>query len=490
MSAWFSIWRMRSRVTWKAAPTSSSVHGSKPPMPKRISSTRRSRKLSTPRISESVSRRILRVASSSAVGVVTSAMKCPSCESSSSPTGFSSEIGVCAARMICSTSSTGSSTRSAISAVVGSRASSVRELALDAPDAVELLDDVHRHADRAALVGERASDRLADPPGGVGRELVAAAVVELLDRAHEADRALLDQVEERQPLLAVVLGDRDDEADVGLDHVALGAQVAALDALGELDLLRRGEQLGAADVAQEALQRIAREHLDRVHRLVVVVGVRLGVGVGLRLDLVLVLDLVDRAQRERGDVERLVIVERGENALVQVHGRGECAHARRGSRLGARSPSRDCRAWRKPGRSVSRRPSARCARSGRSARSDRARRPARYSSLACASRPIHESSSPKWKRGLGAPGRLCMSCAEAADGLRGHVLVEAEHDHRDLRVDVGRVERERALADTRARVRDCELQRIRVVELRLQRARRGRRPRAHLRQRAAARGAS
>ena len=262
----------------------------------------------------------MRVASSSAVGVVTSAMKWPSCESSSSPTGFSSEIGVCAARMICSTSSTGSSTRSAISVVVGIARELGAELALDAADAVELLDDVHRHADRAALVGQRAGDGLADPPGGVGRELVAAAVVELLDRAHEADRALLDQVEERQALLAVVLRDRDDEPDVGLDHVALGAHVAALDALGQLDLLRRGEQLGAADVAQEALQRVAREHLDRVHRLLVVVGVRLGVRVGLGRGLVLLLELVDRTQRERRDVEGLVIVERGEDALVQVQG--------------------------------------------------------------------------------------------------------------------------------------------------------------------------
>src|SRR4051794_26154106 len=54
------------------------------------------------------------------------------------------------------------------------------ELALRAADLVELLDDVHRDADRASLVGERARDRLADPPCRVGRELEALAVVELL----------------------------------------------------------------------------------------------------------------------------------------------------------------------------------------------------------------------------------------------------------------------------------------------------------------------
>ena len=112
------------------------------------------------------------------------------------------------------------------------------------------------HADRPRLVGERAGDRLADPPGRVGRELVAAAPVELLDGADQAERALLDQVEERQALVAVVLGDRDDEAQVRLDHLLLRLHVAALDLLGELDLLRRGQQRVPAGLAQEELQRV------------------------------------------------------------------------------------------------------------------------------------------------------------------------------------------------------------------------------------------
>src|SRR5258708_3282411 len=79
------------------------------------------------------------------------------------------------------------------------------ELALGTTDLVELLDDVDGDADRARLVGQRAGDRLTDPPRGVRRELEALAVVELLGRAHEPERALLDEIEERQPLVAVVL---------------------------------------------------------------------------------------------------------------------------------------------------------------------------------------------------------------------------------------------------------------------------------------------
>src|SRR6185436_7092310 len=69
------------------------------------------------------------------------------------------------------------------------------QLALGAADLVELLDDVDRDADRACLVGERASDRLPDPPGRVRRELEALAVVELLRSADQAQRALLDQIQ-------------------------------------------------------------------------------------------------------------------------------------------------------------------------------------------------------------------------------------------------------------------------------------------------------
>ena len=84
-------------------------------------------------------------------------------------------------------------------------------------------------------------------------------MIELLRRAHETDRPLLDQVEERQSLVAVALRDRDDEAKVGLDHLLLRAVVAALDPLRELDLLGGGEQVDPADVLEEELQRVGRD---------------------------------------------------------------------------------------------------------------------------------------------------------------------------------------------------------------------------------------
>src|SRR4051812_20602814 len=128
------------------------------------------------------------------------------------------------------------------------------------------LDDVHRDADRAGVVGDGALHRLADPPGRVGRELVAAAPVELLDGAVEAERALLDQVEKGDAEPAVALRDRDDETQVRLDHAALGEAVAALDRLRERDLFVRRQQLVAADVGEEELQAVARAGPRRLHR--------------------------------------------------------------------------------------------------------------------------------------------------------------------------------------------------------------------------------
>jgi hypothetical protein len=51
-------------------------------------------------------------------------------------------------------------------------------------------------ADEAGLLVERPADGLADPEGGVGRELEALAPVELVDGVLEAEVALLDEVEQ------------------------------------------------------------------------------------------------------------------------------------------------------------------------------------------------------------------------------------------------------------------------------------------------------
>ena len=99
---------------------------------------------------------------------------------------------------------------------------------------------MHRDANGAGLVGDGAGNGLANPPRGVGRELVAAAVLELVDGLHQADVALLNEVEELQAAVGVLFGDGDDQAQVGFDQLALGllGVHVALDhlALGALEL--------------------------------------------------------------------------------------------------------------------------------------------------------------------------------------------------------------------------------------------------------------
>src|SRR5439155_16361275 len=91
----------------------------------------------------------------------------------------------------------------------------LEEAARDTDQAVDRLDHVDGDADRAGLIGDGSSDRLPDPPCGVGRELVALLVIELLDRADEPDVPLLDEVQERHAATDVLLGDRNDEPQVG-----------------------------------------------------------------------------------------------------------------------------------------------------------------------------------------------------------------------------------------------------------------------------------
>src|SRR5690606_23659981 len=117
----------------------------------------------------------------------------------------------------------------------------LQHLTGDAVELVDRLDHVHRDADGPRLVGNGASDRLANPPGGVGRELVAATVFELVHRLHQADVAFLDQVEELQAAVGILLGDGNNQAQVGLDHLFLRpASLGFTDGHAAVDVLDVG----------------------------------------------------------------------------------------------------------------------------------------------------------------------------------------------------------------------------------------------------------
>jgi hypothetical protein len=124
-------------------------------------------------------------------------------------------------------------------------------MALGPMHLLHALDDVDRDANRARLVRYRPGDGLPDPPGRVGRKLEPTLPLELLDGADEPEHPLLDQIEEGETLVPVVLRDRDDQAEVALDHPALRRHVALLDPLRELDLVGGREERVPSDLAQE-----------------------------------------------------------------------------------------------------------------------------------------------------------------------------------------------------------------------------------------------
>src|SRR5215210_2846508 len=92
-----------------------------------------------------------------------------------------------------------------------------RQLTLDAPDLPGALSHVNGEPDRPARVLETALDGLADPERCVGGEAEALAPVELLDRADQAQHALLDQVAEGQALALVAARVGHYEAQVRVD---------------------------------------------------------------------------------------------------------------------------------------------------------------------------------------------------------------------------------------------------------------------------------
>ena len=166
-----SIWRMRSRVTLNCWPTSSSVWSVFMPM-SCMRSTRSSRAVRLASTRVVVSRRLARLPHERLMAFLSS-MKSPRWLSSSSPIGVSSEsvpwhfqhlrtlsIG------IDSFSASSSRWLGTISCSIWRRCDQL----------VDRLDHMHRNADGARLIGNRPSDRLTDPPGGIGGEFVTAMI--------------------------------------------------------------------------------------------------------------------------------------------------------------------------------------------------------------------------------------------------------------------------------------------------------------------------
>ncbi len=133
------------------------------------------------------------------------------------------------------------------------------------------------------MIGDRAADRLADPPRGIGAELEAFGVIEFLHSAQQPDVAFLDQIEEVDAAAHIPFGDADDQAQIGacelLDRrFGLGFDLCM--AFGQVfdaefifrqprvELFRRGQISLRIVIAANLHLFDERDQVERVHRLV------------------------------------------------------------------------------------------------------------------------------------------------------------------------------------------------------------------------------
>ena len=93
---------------------------------------------------------------------------------------------------------------------------------------VDVSLNIKRDPDGTRRILNGSGDGRPCPPGGVGRELGAAAVPELVDRLHEADVPFLYEVQELQSPVRVLLCDGYEVAEVGLRCRLFGALPEAL----------------------------------------------------------------------------------------------------------------------------------------------------------------------------------------------------------------------------------------------------------------------
>jgi hypothetical protein len=77
-------------------------------------------------------------------------------------------------------------------------------------DLMQKRDKIVRHRDHPKVLHERAHDRLADPPRRVGAEFIPAAGIKSLHRGDQPDVALLDEIEQGNPKIAILGGDAHD----------------------------------------------------------------------------------------------------------------------------------------------------------------------------------------------------------------------------------------------------------------------------------------
>jgi len=113
---------------------------------------------------------------------------------------------------------------------------------------------VQRDAHDPALFGQRLQDRLTNPPHGVGDELDALGLVELMRCTDEAEIALVDEVGQTHPLVLILLGHRHHEPEVAAHELVERRLTPVPDVLRQRYFVVASDQRILTDLAQILIQ--------------------------------------------------------------------------------------------------------------------------------------------------------------------------------------------------------------------------------------------
>ena len=98
---------------------------------------------------------------------------------------------------------------------------------------------MHRNADRACLIGKRTGDRLLDPPGRIGAELISLCIIKLLYCLDQSEIAFLNQIEQLHPTSCISFGNADYKSQICLHKLLTCILISPAHFFCQLDLFFR-----------------------------------------------------------------------------------------------------------------------------------------------------------------------------------------------------------------------------------------------------------
>ena len=134
----------------------------------------------------------------------------------------------------------------------------LQQLPGDPDGLVDGLNHVNRNTDGACLIGDGSRDGLTNPPGGIGRELVALGIVKLLHGFNETEVSFLDQIQEQHAAPDITLGNGNDKTEVCFRHAAFRFFIAFRHAFCQIQFLLRSQQGNLSDLLEIHAHRIIR----------------------------------------------------------------------------------------------------------------------------------------------------------------------------------------------------------------------------------------